>query len=438
MRLHEYEERASTFFLTLPLAPSALVVCPHCPACGGALLRAPDTVHCLLGSAPQRSMQSVSFAAAAIPSPALVSRALYVVGSPRVAHTLLRPPPCFSPQRSRRTPLPATPPLPTMKQDVSAFGATPSMRVQLLDPRAVAPARGSATAAGYDLSALEDGSVPARGRALLRTGLAIALPTDVYGRVAPRSGLAWKKGLDVGAGVIDADYRGEVRVLLFNLSDEDIHGTLLDCVDCPLHLLCSRMSLCCAPRTGGGFATCVCWLGALAVLRECVSSPLMSPSRCVGMRPFLCVVRLMDPLHSQGWRPHCAAHSGAHLYPGGGGGRVARGDRAGCRWFWFHGCGSACSYPGVRRPSPYGLRVPLYKSPDWSDVLLLLCEAMPAPERSTNRDSRNNEGAEVLSQQTQNVLRAQEYWSVQEGTNQHMHTAAHGRAWENQNNTRHT
>ncbi|OSX69510.1 hypothetical protein BU14_1443s0001 [Porphyra umbilicalis] len=169
-------------------------------------------------------MRTVSVAAAAIPSPVFVSPALHVtVGSTRVARTLLRRPPCFSPQRSRRTPLPATPPLPIMMQDASALSGAPSMRVQLLDPRAVAPARGSATAAGYDLSALEDGSVPARGRALLRTGLAIALPTDVYGRVAPRSGLAWKKGLDVGAGVIDSDYRGEVRVLLFNLSDEDIH-----------------------------------------------------------------------------------------------------------------------------------------------------------------------------------------------------------------------
>jgi len=116
------------------------------------------------------------------------------------------------------------------------------------------------------------------------------------------------------------------------------------------------------PSTRGGVATGVCWRGALVLFRECVSTPLMFPSRCVCMRPFHCIVRLMDLLlHSQGWRPHCAAHSGAHLYPGGGRGRVARGDRAGGRWFWFYRHGSACSYPGVRRPSPYGLRVPLYK-----------------------------------------------------------------------------
>ena len=63
--------------------------------------------------------------------------------------------------------------------------------------------------------------VPARGKALIGTGLAFAIPTGNYGRIAPRSGLAAKNSIDVGAGVIDSDYRGEVKVLLFNLSDVD-------------------------------------------------------------------------------------------------------------------------------------------------------------------------------------------------------------------------
>lgn len=50
--------------------------------------------------------------------------------------------------------------------------------------------------------------IPARGKGLCPTDLAIALPSGVYGRVAPRSGLAWKNSIDVGAGVIDEDYRG--------------------------------------------------------------------------------------------------------------------------------------------------------------------------------------------------------------------------------------
>jgi dUTP pyrophosphatase len=53
--------------------------------------------------------------------------------------------------------------------------------------------------------------------------LAVAIPEGYYGRVAPRSGLATKKGLDVLAGVIDADYRGEIRCLLYNAGDEAIH-----------------------------------------------------------------------------------------------------------------------------------------------------------------------------------------------------------------------
>lgn len=49
----------------------------------------------------------------------------------------------------------------------------------------------------------------------------MAIPEGNYGRIAPRSGLAAKNMIDVGAGVIDSDYRGEVKVLLFNLSDVD-------------------------------------------------------------------------------------------------------------------------------------------------------------------------------------------------------------------------
>lgn len=83
------------------------------------------------------------------------------------------------------------------------------------------PAKGSAYAAGYDLHALTATKVPARGKALVSTGLAMAIPDGNYGRIAPRSGLAAKHSIDVGAGVIDSDYRGEVKVLLFNLGDKD-------------------------------------------------------------------------------------------------------------------------------------------------------------------------------------------------------------------------
>jgi len=95
------------------------------------------------------------------------------------------------------------------------------LRVQKLSAHAVPPARASAGAAGYDLCAAYDGVVPARGRALLKTDVAVAVPAGTYGRVAPRSGLALKSGIDVGAGVIDEDYRGNVGVILFNHGEAD-------------------------------------------------------------------------------------------------------------------------------------------------------------------------------------------------------------------------
>lgn len=57
-------------------------------------------------------------------------------------------------------------------------------------------------------------------RTLVKTGIAMALPRGTYGRVAPRSGLAFKHGIDVMAGVIDSDYRGEVGVILVNLGED--------------------------------------------------------------------------------------------------------------------------------------------------------------------------------------------------------------------------
>lgn len=98
---------------------------------------------------------------------------------------------------------------------------TPQLQVQLLSSAATAPTKGSAFAAGHDIYASKDTTIPARGRAMVDTDIAMAIPDYSYGRVAPRSGLAVKHGINVGAGVIDQDYRGQVKVLLFNMSDED-------------------------------------------------------------------------------------------------------------------------------------------------------------------------------------------------------------------------
>jgi dUTP pyrophosphatase len=99
------------------------------------------------------------------------------------------------------------------------------LRFKRLDPRAVLPERGSVLAAGLDVWSIEDVEIGPRQRVAARTGLAVAIPPGFYGRIAPRSGLAVKSGLDVLAGVVDSDYRGEVCCVLYNTSDEVIKLT---------------------------------------------------------------------------------------------------------------------------------------------------------------------------------------------------------------------
>ena len=97
-----------------------------------------------------------------------------------------------------------------------------SLGVKKLCYDAIVPTRGSDGAVGYDLYSSEDAIVPCQaGRALVGTGITIVLPSSVYGRVAPRSGLAVKHCINVGAGVIDPDYTGEIKVVLFNHGEKD-------------------------------------------------------------------------------------------------------------------------------------------------------------------------------------------------------------------------
>ncbi|KAF5187597.1 Deoxyuridine 5'-triphosphate nucleotidohydrolase [Thalictrum thalictroides] len=107
-------------------------------------------------------------------------------------------------------------------------GVFPLLKVKKLSEKAIIPSKGSALSAGYDLSSATEIKVPARGKALIPTDLSIAIPQGTYARVAPRSGLAWKHSIDVGAGVIDADYRGPVGVILFNHSDVDFEVKIGD------------------------------------------------------------------------------------------------------------------------------------------------------------------------------------------------------------------
>ncbi|CAG8544047.1 17027_t:CDS:2 [Acaulospora colombiana] len=107
----------------------------------------------------------------------------------------------------------------TVSSCTSSIDPSVELRVKRLSDRARIPVRGSKLAAGYDFAA--NMIVPARGKVVVPTDLSIAVPLGTYGRVAPRSGLALKHFIDCGAGVVDADYRGPLGVLLFNFSDVD-------------------------------------------------------------------------------------------------------------------------------------------------------------------------------------------------------------------------
>jgi dUTP pyrophosphatase len=96
------------------------------------------------------------------------------------------------------------------------------LQVKKLTEHATIPTRGSELSAGLDLASAYEYTIPARGKGLVKTDLSIRLPEGTYGRIAPRSGLSWKHHTDIGAGVIDRDYRGNVGVVIFNHADKEL------------------------------------------------------------------------------------------------------------------------------------------------------------------------------------------------------------------------
>lgn len=95
-----------------------------------------------------------------------------------------------------------------------------SLKVMLLSQDAKLPEINTPGSIGYDLSSAQDLLVPAHGRVLVLTNIAVQLPVGTYGRIAPRSGLALKHSVDVAAGVIDPGYTGDIGVVLVNHADD--------------------------------------------------------------------------------------------------------------------------------------------------------------------------------------------------------------------------
>ena len=98
---------------------------------------------------------------------------------------------------------------------------TQDLQIQLLTSKRKVPTHGTSEAAGYDLYSFEDIKVPSHTRILVATDIAIQVPPGTYGRIAPRSGLSVENCIDIGAGVINKDYRGQVKILLINHSDTE-------------------------------------------------------------------------------------------------------------------------------------------------------------------------------------------------------------------------
>lgn len=90
------------------------------------------------------------------------------------------------------------------------------VKFKLLSETATAPTRATEGAAGFDLYCNQHATLQPGVHAVLNTGVAMAIPAGFVGLIWPRSGMAAKHGVDTLAGVIDSDYRGEVRVSLIN------------------------------------------------------------------------------------------------------------------------------------------------------------------------------------------------------------------------------
>lgn len=94
-----------------------------------------------------------------------------------------------------------------------------SLKVKLGEG-ALLPKRATQGSACYDLHSIVDGTIPPRSRLLFDTGVFVEFPSDHMLQILSRSGFSMRHGLQVGAGIIDSDYRGPIKVLLYNHSDD--------------------------------------------------------------------------------------------------------------------------------------------------------------------------------------------------------------------------
>ena len=93
------------------------------------------------------------------------------------------------------------------------------IKIKKINPDGKVPTRAKSSDAGYDLYSTADMPITPTARQLVPTGIAIEIPEGYYGRIAPRSGLAVRAGIDILAGVVDSGYRNEIKVVMINLGE---------------------------------------------------------------------------------------------------------------------------------------------------------------------------------------------------------------------------
>ena len=114
-----------------------------------------------------------------------------------------------------------------IRRIVAGEETQPELKVKLLDEKAVEPSRGSDEAAGYDMATCRDFVLQPGESRLVSTGIALQVPKGTYGRIASRSSLA-SRGIEISGGVVDGDYRGEIKVILYNRGEEQVKFTAGD------------------------------------------------------------------------------------------------------------------------------------------------------------------------------------------------------------------
>lgn len=103
------------------------------------------------------------------------------------------------------------------------------MKIKVVSISGNLPTLSTRGSAGYDLRSITRGVIKPGTRQIINTGIKIQFPKRYYGRIAPRSNLA-AKGIDIGAGVIDNDYRGEIKIIIINNGQDSFkykYGTKL-------------------------------------------------------------------------------------------------------------------------------------------------------------------------------------------------------------------